>query len=160
LTIAAERDGWSVLGFPPWHQWPAAGNPRALGPVRKHWKPFEPGAEYTKRQVAGWCWTDNSSVRSAWNALSDDARFRCTLSGAVFKFTLIVAHDPRVPAATARELMAKLQGKGLSYREVARRTGVSPDTAARAAQGIGQVRLSTVLLLEELAGSLNGKKRR
>ena len=59
----------------------------------------------------------------------------------------------------ARELMQELQGRGLSAREVARRTGISPDTAARASQGVGKVRLTTLVLLDELASSLNGNGR-
>jgi hypothetical protein len=98
-------------------------------------------------------------VRRAWNTLPDDARFRCSETGAVYKFTLLVANDPQVPAADAHELMQKLQGKGLSAREVSRRTGLSPDTTARLSQGVGQVRLSTVRLLDELAGSLSGGRR-
>ena len=92
-----------------------------------------------------------------WEALPDTARFRCDQGASCYRFSLIEAHDPRVPAADARVLMEELQEKGLSAREVARRTGISPDTAARASQGVGQVRLSTVLLLDELVSSLNGR---
>lgn len=159
MTISPERDGWSVLSFPYWHQWPAGGSARALGPSRRRWKSFVDGQTYTKRQIAGWVWGDTRSMRRAWAALPESARFRCDEQGACYRFSLLVPHDPMMPAADAYELMQKLQAKGFTIRQVARETGISPDTAARAAQGVGQVRLSTVRLLDELAGSLNGGRR-
>lgn len=158
MTIAAERDGWSVLSFPFWHSWPQSGNVRALGPTRRRWKRFAEGQLYSKKQIQGWVWTDNRGVRRLWEALPDSARFRCDQEASCFRFSLIEAHDPLLPAADARAVMKELDGRGLSAREVARRTGVSPATTARAARGVGKVRLSTVILLDELASSLNGHR--
>jgi hypothetical protein len=162
MTIPAERDGWSVIAIPSWHVTPPGGNVRTLGPTRRRRKRFVPGELYTKAAIAGHVWTDNEAVRRAWAELDESAPFRCgyAAGGAALPFTLLEQYDPRVPAGDARELMAKLTAAGLSAREVARRTGISPDTAARAAQGVGRVRHSTVVALDELAASLNGGRGR
>jgi hypothetical protein len=95
-----------------------------------------------------------------WLSVTGVSRWPISLRSRLPQFTLLEQYDPRVPAGDARELMAKLAAAGLSAREVARRTGISPDTAARAAQGVGKVRYSTVAALDELAASLNGGRGR
>ena len=65
--------------------------------------------------------------------------------------------NPLVSSETAQQAVGELRERGMTYRQIARLSGVSVEAVHRSASGVGLIRMSTQAALLQVATSANGQ---
>lgn len=69
---------------------------------------------------------------------------------------MVEPNNPLVSSEQAQLAVEAMRKRGWTYREIARRTGVSIEAVHRSASGVGLIRQTTEDALVSVAESLNG----
>ena len=92
-------------------------------------------------------------------ALPPSARFvYCKPPGALHGYfeEIVEPENPLITSETAQRAVEELRDRGMSYRQIARLSGVSIEAVHSSASGVGRIRESTEEALLQVASSRNG----
>ena len=124
--------------------------------MKPGWKTFVPGKLYRVEEFIDESWgPHHQHIR----ALPPDTLFRYSRDpqSDVGCFDQEVEpENPLVSSEAAQQAVEELRERGMSYRQIARLSGVSIEAVHRSASGVGRIRMSTQEALLTVAASTNG----
>lgn len=127
--------------------------------MKPGWKTFVHGRVYRLEEFIDQTW--GLDHRSA-EALPPETLFRYTqdpVSGHGYFDQVVEPENPLISSETAQQAVEELRERGMTYRQIARLSGVSIEAVHRSANGVGRIRQSTETALQTVASSTNGNGR-